>query len=461
MDILRDFFLKRKSSVLRDLDQWNLNKEVSYTILEEVVHNVIDEYFSQLKKRTKQLSLGKPFVMLRNKKMIDTYLNRKLYNYIGILYKIKDKVTGKYYYGITRNSMKKRWEAHKTNTKAINMNKASLDYFIYELIQKLIKQGFSVDQAMLAIDNRFERIPLEIAFDIFTLIDRERTYIKYAKSYDPKNCFNIALGGALRGVILVEYIDFKSLAYYLAKGYNPKQIAKETGLSKYTVYRSINLIWGGWYEALDLLLKPTVEKLIKKGYDRKYIAGALSSTDRNNYKRLRYRLTPDTLETWCCERWWPDCNNWTEVQKRFLKEIFDSFVIRGLNLKKIDKKFRNLNYQQIKYRFRKMYRDDQGQGLAAARRILIKPLLENALKNKLSDAEIIKILELENWLPFGTSNQKITDANRLLQRLTEEIYFTIYFKKQNYQERIKYFYGDTPTNLMRIFFETGLLNLLV
>lgn len=265
----------------------------------------------------------------------------------------------------------------------------------------------------------------------------------------------------MRGVSLIEYIDFTTLAHYLAKGYNIKQIAKETRLSKDTVFRSIKLIWGGWYEALDLLLKPTVEELIKKGYDRKYIAGALSGADRNNYKRLQYRLTPDTLESWCCERWWSECNDWKDVQIRFLKDIFDSFVIGGFNLKDIDKQFNNLNYQQIKYRFSKMYKDDKGQGLAAARRILLKPLLENLLKNRRSDKEIIESIDLESWLPFGPSNQKITDPNRLLQRLTEEVFLNKHFKKQNYYERVKYIYGDTPTNVMRHFFETGFLDLLV
>ena len=88
-------------------------------------------------------------------------------------------------------------------------------------------------------------------------------------------------------------------------------------------------------------------------------------------------------------------------------------------------------------------------------------MLENALKNKLSDKEIIKMLDLESWLPFGPSDQMITDANRLLQRLTEEVFLNKYFKKKNYSERVKFVYGNTPTNVMRSFYETGFLNILI
>lgn len=451
--------LAKKSSVLRGLAQWNPKKAISIDILESVVKNVKDEYFSQLKRRTRQLSLGKPFVMLKNKKMVDTYLNRKLYDYIGILYKIRDKVTGRYYYGITRTSMDKRWNGHMTNINARNMDRASLDYFIDDLIRKLLNQGHSYDQAIKIVDNRFERTPVEVAFDIFTLIDREKSYITFAKYNDPKNCFNINYGGALRGVSLIEYVDFTVLAEYLAKGYNLKQIAKVTGMSYSTVYRSVNLVWDGWYDAQDLLLKPVVEALIKKGYDRKYIAAALSGADRNKYKRLEYRLTPETLETWCCERWWTDCDDWKDVRVKFLREIFDSYVIKGFGFKEIESEFSALNYQQIKYRFRKFYKDEYGTGLAAARRILLKPLLEQAFKDRLSDQAIIDLLDLDNWLPFGSSDNKITDVNRLLQRLTEETFLYQYYKVGMYSNRVQYTYGTTPTQVMRNFYQDGFLSI--
>ena len=238
-------------------------------------------------------------------------------------------------------------------------------------------------------------------------------------------------------------------------------IAKSTGLSHDATYRRVRLIWGSWYEALNLLLKPTVEKLIKRGYDRKYIAAALSGADKSSYEYGHYRMTPDTLEKWACERWWTSCTNWNDVQEKFLKDILDSYITRGYSIEAIADEFDSLNYQQIKYRLKKFYKDEFGQGLAAGRRILLKPILEDHFRNQRLDDNIINALSLENWLPFGSSSKPIIDANRLLQRLTEDIFLHDHIRDySSYISREKYIYGRTPTDIMRNFYVLGVLSIL-
>ncbi|NVM16175.1 MAG: hypothetical protein HWN80_00560 [Candidatus Lokiarchaeota archaeon] len=200
------------------------------------------------------------------------------------------------------------------------------------------------------------------------------------------------------------------------------------------------------------------------GYDRKYIAAALGGEDNRDkpYKAGHYRFTTETLTSYCCERWWTDCNDWGDVQEKFLKEIFESLVLKGYGYKDMVEELVAFNdKQQLKYRFRKFFKDDRGSGLGTARRILLKPILENLLP-KFTDPEIIEKLNLINWLPFGASNNKITDEKRLLNHLVENIwlhkYMTYHKKGMNYELRVQSIYkGEQATDIVRYFLKTGFL----
>ena len=206
-----------------------------------------------------------------------------------------------------------------------------------------------------------------------------------------------------------------------------------------------------------------VEELIKIGYDRKYIAAALGGEDNRDktYEPGHYRFTTETLTKYCCDKWWPDCNDWGDVQEKFLKEIFESLVLKGYGYKDMVEELEAFNdKQQLKYRFRKLFKDDKGSGLGAARRILLKPLLKNLLPNH-TDTDIIEKLNLKNWLPFGASNNKIANEYRLLNYFVESIWLYDYMvqkKGRGYETRIRSIYkGDQPTDIVRHFLKTGFL----
>ena len=449
------------SSVKRGLQQWQSSKAIPLSLVEHLAKSVKNAYIKELKKRHRQVTLtyGSPFVTLTNQKLVNRYLNRAKYNYIGIIYKIRDTVTGRFYYGLTTQSLAKRWNKHVRNHKASNLNPDSLDYFIFKLKKDLINQGYTNSKVNTTVNSRFERIPIEVCFDLLTLLQREKFYISNARKTNPSMCFNIAPGGG--GFRLVDYISLNDLIVGLAKGYTLNAIAADLGVSLGAVSKFCQKFWGGYYDSLDLFLKPVVEELIKMGYDRKYIAAALGGEDNRDkpYKSGHYRFTTETLTSYCCERWWTDCNDWGDVQEKFLKEIFESLVLKGYGYKDMVEELVAFNdKQQLKYRFRKMFKDDKGSGLGAARRILLKPLLESLLLNH-TDADIIEKLNLKKWLPFGASNNKITNENRLLNYFVESIWLYNYMvqkKGRGYETRIRSIYkGDQPTDIVRHFLKTG------
>jgi len=451
------------SSVKRGLQQWQSNKVISLSLVENLAKSVKNAYIKDLKNRHKQVTLtfGNPFVTLTNQKLVNRYLNRAKYNYIGIIYKIKDTITGRFYYGLTTQSLAKRWNKHVRNYKASNLNPDSLDYFIFKLEEDLINQGYTNSKAYSIINSRFERIPIEVCFDLLTLLQREKFYISNARKTNPSMCFNIAPGGG--GFRLVDYISLNDLIVGLAKGYTLNAIAADLGVSLGAVSKFCQKFWGGYYDSLDLFLKPVVEELIKMGYDRKYIAAALGGEDNRDkpYKSGHYRFTTQTLTRYSCERWWPDCKDWGDVQEKFLKEIFESLVLKGYSYKDMVEELVAFNdKQQLKYRFRKLFKDEKGSGLGAARRILLKPLLKSLLPND-TDADIIEKLNLKNWLPFGASNNKITNENRLLNYFVESIWLYDYMvqkKGRGYETRIRSLYnGYQPTDIVRHFLKTGVL----
>ncbi len=439
--------------------QWQTKKAIDLKMLETLVKSVKDSFVKDLKKRRRQVTLtfGSPFVTLTNQKLTKRYLNRAKYNFAGIIYKIRDIVSGRYYYGLTTETLTKRWNGHLRYAN-IYSDSNSLDYLIYDLKSKLISQGYSKGQAYGIISKRFERTPIEVCFDFLSLVQREKFYISKAQSTNPSMCFNIHPGGS--GVSLVSYISLENLIIGLAKGISLTAIATDIGVPVGSLTHYVNNFWGGYYNALDLFLKPVVEELIKKGYDRKYIAAALGGEDNRAkaYKPGHYRLTSETLTKYCCERWWTDCNNWGDVQEKFIKDIFDSFVMKGFDYSMIAEAMDGFNDpQQVKYKFKKLYKN----GIQTARMEYLKPLLENLLP-ELTDDEIIVRLNLKEWLPFGGSNYKITDEKRLLNYLVESIWLQKYMtlkKGMNYDVRVRKLYsGNQATDIVRLFLKNGFLN---
>ncbi len=457
---------KKASSVKRDLNQWNADKAINLNMVNEIANQIKKSYINRLKKRRKQLTLkyGSPTVILSNEKLINRYLNRNKYNYTGLIYKIIDKITDKYYYGLTTRTLKKRWSGHLKNKKRYRLNPNSLDFFIFNLRMDLLNQGYSQSESYSILNERFIKIPIEVCFDLYTLVQREQFYISYAKENEPDKCFNIAPGGG--GINWIDHIPLGDLLIGLAKGHSLNTISNNLYVSISCISKRINDFWGGYYKALDLFLKPLVEQLIKKGYDRKYISAALGGEEnrQNDYEHNSFRLTSQTLTKYCCKRWWTDCNNWDEVQELLLKDIFASYVLKGYNYKKIANEMEGFhNYQQVKFRMSKLFNDKRSRGLQAARRILLKPLLLKLLP-EYNDEEIVEQLNLKSWLPFGKTDHKITDEKRLLYYFIENIWFydkILKNKGLSYEQRvIRIYNGINVSDIIRASLNEGSLQFL-
>lgn len=92
---------------------------------------------------------------------------------MGYVYKITSKTTGKSYIGITRNSVKRRWQRHIANAKA------EVKYHFYHAIRKYGIDDF-VHSIIEEVDNTI-------------LSKREIFWISYYNSY--KDGYNSTIGG--------------------------------------------------------------------------------------------------------------------------------------------------------------------------------------------------------------------------------------------------------------------------
>lgn len=94
-----------------------------------------------------------------------------------IIYKITNKVNGKIYIGLTKNSLKDRWRGHLNRAK----NNSERNVYLYNSINFYGKENFSIEK-------------IDVAESNFELNEKEKYWAEYYNSYAP-NGMNIALCG--------------------------------------------------------------------------------------------------------------------------------------------------------------------------------------------------------------------------------------------------------------------------
>jgi len=281
-------------------------------VLDNYVKPVVDKYMDSVKMRQKQIKLkvGQPYITLKNKKMMDVYINRHLYDYIDTVYRIIEVGTGKILYGISLGSINSRWGNYKRFAEKHRHSRYILP--IEEAILQAKDSGKDFDMAFIIK-------PIEICFDLNTLRTREDFWIQRHDTMNPAKGFNCRGGGG--GSPKVN-LPLDLLIKYIAKGYHVTEIANALRrhhrifVNRKTVSRRINEYFGNYYKARERFLKPVLEHLLKEGYNSNDISAAFGTRGRNIIDRLIPQLF--------------NVKSFKDARRLFLTEILEDLIIEGL-----------------------------------------------------------------------------------------------------------------------------------
>ncbi|MFW9988607.1 MAG: hypothetical protein ACFFC3_08120, partial [Candidatus Odinarchaeota archaeon] len=338
----------------------------STILLEEYVKNVVDQYVNKVKTRQKQLKLGVglPFITLKNKKMKNVYLNRHLYDYFGIIYRIIEVGTGRILYGLTLDSVNNRWSNYKRFAEKSRHSQNILPIEVAILQAK--DSGNDVDQSFIIK-------PVEICFDLHTLRAREDFWIRRHETMNPTKGLN-SRGGGGGGPKTIIPIDI--LIKYIARGYHISEIKKALVrnhgmfLGRKTVSRRINEYFGSYHKAQTRFFKPVLEQLLKEGYNSNDIIAAFKTRGRN----IVDRLIPKFFGV----------STFRDARRLFLINILEDLIIQGLGQKAMADKLEGFGLTEIYNAIK-----DEWGNLKEAQKALWRPVIIQRFKEGWKGREIL------------------------------------------------------------------------
>jgi len=267
------------NSPTKSFKKWFSTRQVRDAMLKKVdglVKTVVDDYMDSLDKAKLQFRQLHFQDYVSDPSDVDKiYNNRKKYVWTGIVYRITELkeengkiVEGRKLYGFTMDDLESRWEGYKKQ--AFNPNKPNqrIHDGILEISEKIISGEIDGD-----IDDWFKMEVVEVHWNEHSMRQRERDWIKKDNTRDPAIGFNTKPGGEGGPKI---HIPTRLLAEYIAMGLKVSEIKiklKNHGIvvSWRTVNRRINELFGSFFEARKIFLKPVINQLIKEGYKKKDI----------------------------------------------------------------------------------------------------------------------------------------------------------------------------------------------
>jgi hypothetical protein len=284
-------------------------------VLDNFVKPVVDKYMDAVKMRQKQIKLkiGQPFITLKNKKMMEVYINRHLYDYTNVVYRIIEVETGKMLYGVSLSSVDSRWGNYKRFAEKHRNSQYILP--IEEAILQAKDSGKDVDKAFIIR-------PIEICFDLNTLRAREDYWIQRHDTMNPTKGFNCRGGGGGSPKVI---LPMSLIIKYIAKGFHITEISRvlrsdyRIFVSRKTVSRGITEYFCNYYKAREGFLNPVLEGLLKEGYNSNDISTAFGTRGRN----IIERLIPQIFNV----------ESFREARRLFLIEILEDLIIKGLGQK--------------------------------------------------------------------------------------------------------------------------------
>ena len=346
------------------------------------VNPVIEKFLKSVKSRQKQLKLdvNQPYITLNTKTMINVYIKRGLYDYVGTVYRIIEKSTGKILYGFTLDTVNVRWRNYKEFALK-NRNLLSLEQAILDTIDS----GQNPDDAFVVK-------PVEICFDYNTLRIREDYWINKHDTRNPLKGFNTYRGGGGGPKI---HLPIGIIAGYIAKGLKVTKIAnllfteKNILVGRKTVSRRINEYWEGFNKARELFLKPVLEELIKTGFNSNDIIEAFGKKGRN----IVERLIPSFFNV----------ETFSEARSKFLVEIIEKLIIEGLGPVGMAKRLKYFGEKEIASRIA-----EEWGNLKKAQKELWRPIIIQSFRDGISGPDILISLGYKESTAKRKHNQIFT-----------------------------------------------------
>ncbi|MFX1280789.1 MAG: hypothetical protein ACFFA3_15545 [Promethearchaeota archaeon] len=296
--------------------------------------------------------------------MINVYINRGLYDYVGTVYRIIEKSTGKILYGFTLDTVDVRWQNYKEF--ALKNRHSGNLLPIEQAILDTIDSGQNPDDAYVVK-------PVEICFDYKTLRIREDYWINKHETRNPLKGFNTYRGGGGGPKI---HLPIGIIASYIAKGLKVTKIAnllfteKNILVGRKTVSRRINEYWGGFDKARELFLKPVLEDLIKTGFNSNDIIEAFGKKGRN----IVDRLIPSFFNV----------ETFSEARRKFLVEIIEKLIIEGLGPVGMVKRLEHFGEKEIASRIA-----EEWGNLKKAQKELWRPIIIQSFRDGISGSDIL------------------------------------------------------------------------
>ena len=381
-EIIGEDFTAGESNLENEITYRKYRKPARKINLDNYVKNVIEKYKETLKKNRKQLKLqvGQKYISLNNKKLINIYVNRGLYDYTGIIYRIIEIGSGKMLYGLTTDPISIRWQNYKDLAEKHRYYKYKLT--IEQAILNTIDRNIDPDSIFIIK-------PVEICFDLNTLRKRERYWVKRHNTTNPRTGYNSNKGGGGGPKASLPMIV---IAKYIAYGYNIKKITtllnKVHGIiiDRRTVSRRIVEYWKSKLNSQKAFLKPVLIQLIKDGYNTNDISEAYGSAGRNIIERYIPRLFNGM--------------NFSQVRRRILIEIIKDLIIEGLGQEAMDKKFERFGWREIDNTIKEKW-----ESLYNAQKLLWKPIIIKKLKAGWEGPEILMSLGYAKSTAYSKHNQ--------------------------------------------------------
>ena len=353
--------------------------------LNSYIRPILDKYLKSIKSRQKQLKLNvnQNFITLRTRKMIDIYINRGLYDYVGTVYRIIEKSTGKMLYGFTLDPLSVRWQNYK-DFSLKNRDSGSL-LPIERVIVNAIEMGKNPDDTFLVK-------PVEICFDYNTLRIREDYWINKHDTRNPNKGFNSYRGGGGGPKI---HLPIGIIVGYVAKGFKATKISKllldehNILVGRRTVSRRINEYWGGLFDARRRFLRPVLEELIKTGYNSNDIVKAFGKKGRN----IVDRLIPSIFGV----------DSFNKARGIYLLRIIEKLVIEGLGPVAMARRLEYFGEAEIVNRIA-----EEWGSLKQAQEILWRPIIIQSFRDGMSGPDILLSLGYKETTAKKKHNQIFT-----------------------------------------------------
>lgn len=357
----------------------------------------------------RNLQISKSRLKLRKSELFALYKNKKENDIIGIIYRISIKKNaknnylvfpGKSYIGLTTGSLIQEWNDHLSGA----FNKKTPENRRNDHFSRALRKYSNNDKYLAK--KLFKVRIWQVCQTQEELDNAEKFWIGFFKTQQDKYGFNTLEGGRINPPQLTgeespfwKKIQLKKLDQAIKDSF--KINFKDGPLNKIASYFKVDITTiiakiahfykdkdGNCLKYMDLRfksIKHELEPLIKKGWNASYIGEVLG---------IKFNISPSNrsniVNNWCKTIY---KKTFSEVQAKFLRDVLESKVTRGLIQKeiitynKINQELPGISKRTIITKMKQFF-----GGLKPLLKDLRRPLVEVLIKENLSGEKICKLI---------------------------------------------------------------------